>query len=76
MNIMKAGSQTSILHRVPAGSKGGVRYSLSFRKVISKQHPTTEDSPDTSTRCRSANEKAPSPKEKSSCLLGILTLIG
>ena len=70
MNIMKAGSQTNILHRVPAGSKGGVRYSLSLMKIISQQHPATEDGPDTSTRCRSADEKAPSPKEKVVLLAG------
>ena len=69
MNIMKAGSQTNILHRVPAGSKG-VRYSLSFRKVISQQHPPTEDGPDTLTRCRIADENAPSPKEKVVLLAG------
>ena len=43
MNIMKAGSQTDILHRVPPGSKGGVRYSLSFRKLV-PQSPPKEDS--------------------------------
>ena len=43
MNIMKAGSQTDILHRVPPVSKGGVKYSLSFRKLVA-QSPPTEDS--------------------------------
>ena len=34
LTIMKAGCQSQILHRIPPGFKGGVRYSLSFRKVL------------------------------------------
>ena len=41
MNVMKAGCQSHLLHRVPPGMFGGVRYTLSFRKVIS-QPPSTE----------------------------------
>ena len=41
---MKAGCQSHLLHRVPPGMVGGVRYTLSFRKVIS-QPPSTGPDP-------------------------------
>ena len=44
MNIMKAGCQSHLLHRVPPGTAGGVRYTLSFRKVLSLP-PTNELDP-------------------------------
>ena len=44
MNAMKAGCQSNLLHHVPTGMVGGVRYTLSFRKVIS-QSPSTEPDP-------------------------------
>ena len=44
MNVMKAGCQSHLLHRVPPGMVGGVRYTLSFRKVIS-QPPSTGPDP-------------------------------
>ncbi len=37
MNIMKAGCQSMIQHRVPPGKKGGVRYSISFRRIAQPQ---------------------------------------
>ena len=68
MNIMKAGSQTDILHRVPPGSKGGVRYSLSFRKLV-PQSPPKEDSVTVPTIGKHEHEQlsntgSPSTKKK------------
>ena len=40
---MKAGSQAKILHRVPRGKEGGIRYSLSFRKVVSNPPSVKEN---------------------------------
>ena len=45
MNVMKAGCQSKILHRVPPGSEGGVRYGVSFRKLVPQTLPPKEDSP-------------------------------
>ena len=40
LNIMKAGCQQKLLHRVPPGKADGVRYSLSFRKIVVPELPT------------------------------------
>ena len=53
MNVMKAGCQSFILHRIPPGKAGGVRYSLSFRRVLSQPANINPDPP--STSCRSPN---------------------
>ena len=43
LNVMKAGSQAKILHRVPNRKEGGIRYSLSFRKVVSNPPSVKEN---------------------------------
>ena len=53
MNVMKAGCQSFILHRIPPGKVGGVRYSLSFRRVLSQPANINPDPP--STSCKSPN---------------------
>ena len=53
MNVMKANYQSLILHRIPPGKVGGVRYSLSFRRVLSQPANINPDPP--STSCRSHN---------------------
>ena len=40
---MKAGIQAKVLHRVPRGKEGGIRYSLSFRKVVSNPPSVKEN---------------------------------
>ncbi len=58
MNIMKPGCQKHFLHRVPPGKAGGVRYSLSFRKIapikpqdvnVIEPKPSTDTTPVTTT---------------------------
>ena len=49
MNVMKAGCQSHLLHRVPPGKIGGVRYSLSFRKVLTQQSNVPLDQHDTTS---------------------------
>ncbi len=50
LNIMKAGCQSRIEHRVPPGKKGGVRYSISFRKIAQPMSiPKTVSTSPTST---------------------------
>ena len=34
LNIMRAGCQQKLMHRVPPGNDSGVRYSLSFRRIV------------------------------------------
>ena len=34
LNIMRAGCQQKLMHRVPQGKDSGVRYSLSFRRIV------------------------------------------
>ena len=53
MNVMKAGCQSHILHRIPPSKVGGVRYSLSFRRVLSQPANIIPEPP--STSCRSPN---------------------
>ncbi len=49
MNIMKAGCQSRLQHRVPPGKKGGVRYSISFRKIAQSKSSQVTVSTPTST---------------------------
>ena len=73
MNVMKAGCQSKILHRVPPGSKGGVRYNVSFRKLVPQTVPPKEDSPDVPPQdesSSSSNTGNPSPKKKIVLLAG------
>ena len=73
MNVMKAGCQSKILHGVPPGSKGGVRYSVSFRKLVPQTVPPLEDSPVVPTQdesSSSSNNGNPSPKKKIVLLAG------
>ncbi len=47
LNIMRPGCQQNLMHRVPPGKAGGVRYSLSFRKIVPKNQPETVPEPST-----------------------------
>ncbi len=52
LNIMKAGCQEKLQHRVPPGKEGGVRYSLSFRRIVvpkPPEHSSTQTSGATSS---------------------------
>ena len=51
LNIMKAGCQSQILHRIPPGNKGGVRYSLSFRKVLPQTPEATTSLNNSAVNC-------------------------
>ncbi len=44
LNIMKAGCQQMLQHRVPPGEEAGVRYSLSFRRIVVSKPPSPEPS--------------------------------
>ena len=45
LNIMKAGCQSRLLHRVPPGPESGVRYSLSFRNLADPLSTSTSSPP-------------------------------
>ena len=45
LNIMKAGCQSRLLHRVPPGTESGVRYSLSFRNLADPLSTSTSSPP-------------------------------
>ena len=46
MNIMRPGCQTQLQHRVPPGKDSGVRYSLSFRKIVLPNTCETDQTPE------------------------------
>ncbi len=51
MNIMRPGCQKMLMHRVPPGKVGGVRYSLSFRRIaLKKSHKINGIEPKPSTQ--------------------------
>ncbi len=49
LNIMRPGCQQNLMHRVPPGSKGGVRYSLSFRRIVPEKPAEPKPEPTNST---------------------------
>ena len=49
LNIMKPGCQDKLQHRVPPGTEGGVRYSLSFRRIVIQKPPEPETVPEQTT---------------------------
>ncbi len=65
MNIMKAGAQQVMKHRVPAGApvpnKPDLRYSLSFRRIVTQPNSSTiasqKATPDVSTPSQTTNDK-------------------
>ena len=72
LNVIKDGCQSYLLHRVAPGSKGGVRYSLSFRKVL-PQMPIDTPSLPNSTHVLNINSDIPNttrPKKKIVLLAG------
>ena len=73
MNVMKAGCQSHLLHRVPPGKVGGVRYSLSFRKVLTQQPNVPLDQHGTSSSIMNDATNVPSThalnKKKKTVLL-------
>ena len=42
LNVMKAGCQAKLQHRVPPGTESGVRYSISFRKILEPSSHSSE----------------------------------
>ena len=73
MNIMKAGCQSHLLHRVTPDTAGGVRYTLSFRKVLSLPPANEPDPHGTSLSVTTDVTTAPSTyklKKKSVLLVG------
>ena len=73
MNVMRAGCQSHLLHRVPPGKVGGVRYSLSFRKVLTQQPNVPLDQHGTSSSIMNDATNVPSTfalkKKKKAVLL-------
>ena len=73
MNVMKAGCQSHLLHRVPPGKVGGVRYSLSFRKILTQQPNVPLDQHGTSSSIMNDAANVPSThalnKKKKTVLL-------
>ena len=65
---MKAGSQTKILHRVPSGDVGGIRYSLSFRRIVSTPPILVQEAG--ATPAHSERSQVPSNKRKIVLLVG------
>ena len=68
LNIMKAGSQTKILHRGPSGDVGGIRYSLSFRRIVSTPPILVQEAD--ATPAHSERNQVPSNKRKIVLLVG------
>ena len=68
LNIMKAGSQSKILHRIPSDDVGGIRYSLSFRRIVSTPLILVQEA-DT-TPAHSERSQVPSNKRKIVLLVG------
>ncbi len=64
LNIMRPGCQQQLMHRVPPGKAGGVRYSLSFRKIVPKKESENEHRPSTDMSSTSV-----SPNKKKVTLL-------
>ncbi len=75
LNIMKAGCQSKLQHRVPPGKKGGVRYSISFRKIAQPNSsprmistPPASTSPSSATTLSTPTDepapRQPPPKKK------------
>ena len=67
---MKAGSQKKILHRVPSGDVGGIRYSLSFRRIVSTPPILVQEAD--ATPAHSERSQVPSNKRKIVLLVGDL----
>ena len=72
LNIMKAGCQSKILHRIPPGNIGGVRYSLSFRKVLPQTPEATASLNNIAVNCDTPRiiTNSHRPKKKISLLAG------
>ena len=72
LNIMKAGCQSQIQHRIPPGNKGGVRYSLSFRKVLPQTPEATTSLNNSAVNCDTPRviPNSQRPRKKISLLAG------
>ncbi len=68
LNIMRPGCQQNLMHRVPPGKDGGVRYSLSFRKIVPKEQPETL--PELSTPTNLSPAPASTNRKKVTLLAG------
>ena len=69
LNIMKAGCQQKLLHRVPPGKFGGVRYSLSFRKIAIPDLPAQKTSNNLPPTANKNNTSLPQNQKKKITLL-------
>lgn len=74
LNIMRPGCQQSLLHRVPPGTETGIRYSLSFRRIVP---PDQTDSNETAVSnsllqdtTSPASQRQIPPKKKITLLAG------
>ncbi len=62
LNIMKAGCQGVLQHRVPSGKEAGIRYSLSFRRIVvakppePQMHSSVQTTPVASTNTPQVNK--------------------
>ncbi len=70
LNIMRPGCQQQLMHRVPPGKAGGVRYSLSFRRIVPPKQPATEPEPKSPVLSLSDSTPAPTNKKKITLLAG------
>ena len=66
LNIMRPGCQQKLQHRVPPGQEPGIRYSLSFRRILVSDIPDNDTNPNLSTDTEALPPSVPATQEGTS----------